>query len=253
MRCVILQPSFVPWRGYFHQIKKADVFVFYDDVQFDKHGWRNRNRIKTSSGTQWLTIPIRSGGVVTNGTPICDVEIAWERGWWTKHMATLEQAYRKASFFERYLPLLEKAYDARPRRLVDLTVPLTLAIASELGIDHTRFVLSSELGIGGRKTDRLLAILERLGATHYISGPAARDYLEQERFEEAGISLEFMTYEYPEYPQAHPPFDPFVSILDLLFAVGPQAPSYIWGLDGEVAANGAGRHVARSTLGERDD
>src|SRR5580692_4013853 len=107
MNCAILQPSYLPWRGYFHLIQKADVFVFYDDVQYDKHGWRNRNRVKTPSGVQWLTIPVQSRGCVTEKTPIKDIEIVWDRDWATKHWATLRQAYSKrAPHFARYTDLL---------------------------------------------------------------------------------------------------------------------------------------------------
>src|SRR6185295_8342348 len=106
MKCVINQPNYIPWRGYFHQIKKADVFVFYDDVQFDKHGWRNRNRIKTSNGPVWLTIPVASRGNVVHHTPINAIEILWDKPWNEKHWATLRQAYAKAPYFARYAPLL---------------------------------------------------------------------------------------------------------------------------------------------------
>jgi WbqC-like protein len=224
---VILQPSYIPWRGYFDQIRRADLFIFYDDVQYDKHGWRNRNQIKTVQGKQWLTIPVHSGGV-THGVKIKDVKIDWSKPWPQHHMRALTSSYNKAPFFKQYVPLLESFYARRDDSIAVLTIETTIALARELGIQHTRFERSSEMeGIAGEKTDRLLQILQRVGATHYISGPSAREYIEVEKFSEAGIGLEFMEYHYPEYAQLYPPYDPFVSVLDLLFMTGPQAAAYL--------------------------
>lgn len=227
MRCVILQPSYIPWRGYFHQIALADVFIFYDDVQYDKHGWRNRNQIKTSQGKQWLTIPVHSGGA-TGGLPINQVRIDWAKPWNASHWKALNFAYGRAPCFKQYLPLLEPFYQRHDEFLADFTIDLTTAIARALGIHHTRFIRSSDLtGITGQKTDRLIQILKPLGVTHYISGPSAREYIEQEKFDAAGITLEYMTYDYPAYPQLQSPFDPQVSILDLLFMTGDRALGFI--------------------------
>src|SRR5438067_416813 len=226
MICVILQPSYIPWRGYFHQIQRADVFVFYDDVQYDKHGWRNRNRIKTPQGSQWLTIPILTKGALD--TPINQIQIAWNTRWNDKHWASLKQNYGKAPFFKQYSPMLEELYRSKPQLLADFTIDSTIQLARELGLHQTKFIRSSSLNVTGVKTDRILQILKQLGATHYISGPAAKDYLEEEKFAEAGIGLEYIIYDYQEYPQLYPPFDPQVTILDLLFMMGPEAPHYIW-------------------------
>jgi hypothetical protein len=226
---VILQPSYIPWRGYFHQIYRADVFVFYDDVQYDKHGWRNRNRIKTANGVQWLTIPVHSRGCVTGKPPIKEVEIDWGRDWAAKHWATLRQAYgKRAPHFARYAPLLEGFYAVRRALLADLVIELTIALARELGIRHTRFVRSSELGVGGERVERLVGILQKVGARHYVSGPSAREYIDPTKFEAAGIGLEYMAYDYPPYDQLYPPYESRVSILDLLFMQGPDAPASIW-------------------------
>jgi hypothetical protein len=226
MNVVILQPSYIPWRGYFHQISKADLFIFYDDVQYDKHGWRNRNQIKTVQGKQWLTIPVFSGGA-THGLPIKDVRIEWLKPWAKNHLKALTFSYIKAPFFRKYLPFIESFYERHDEYLSIFTIDLTMALAREMGNTHTQFMRSSEIeGIDGQKTDRLIQILTKVGATHYISGPSARDYIEAEKFETAGITLEYMLYDYPEYPQLHPPFDPQVSILDLLFMVGPQSSEY---------------------------
>lgn len=227
MNAVILQPSYIPWRGYFDQIRRADLFIFYDDVQYDKHGWRNRNQIKTVQGKQWLTIPVHSAGV-TQGVPIKDVRIDWRQSWPRNHLKALTFSYSKAPCFKQHLPLLEAFYSRHDDFIADFTVETTIAIARELGIIHTQFRRSSEFeGIDGQKTDRLIQILTRVGATHYISGPSAKDYIQAEKFREAGITIEFMNYDYPEYPQVHPPYDPHVSVLDLLFMTGRDALNYI--------------------------
>lgn len=230
MNCVILQPSYIPWRGYFHQIHDADIFVFYDDAQYDARGWRNRNRVKTPDGTRWLTIPVLHKGSQPLERPSHEIEICWDRDWARKHWTTLTHLYGTAPHFDRYAPILEPFYSSRPERLVEFTIELTRTLAGELGIDSTRFLRSSTLERpAAQKTEDLLNILTHVGATRYISGPSARDYLDVDRLAQADIETRFMEYEYPAYPQLHPPFDPRVSILDLLFMVGPEAPNYIWG------------------------
>lgn len=229
MKCVILQPSYIPWRGYFHQIYKADVFVFYDDVQYDKRGWRNRNRIKTDRGTRWLTIPVLSKGTYMNRTPINRVRVKQDLNWAKDHWRTIQHFYRKAPYFACYASMLKEFYQCSTEYLADFTINLTIALAQELRIKNTDFVRSSKLNVKGQKTDRLLKILDLLDATHYISGPSAKSYLEEEKFEESGIKLEYMVYSYPKYEQLYPPYDPHVSVLDLLFMTGPKAPGYIWG------------------------
>lgn len=228
MKCVILQPSYIPWRGYFHQIEKADIFVFLDDVQFDRRGWRNRNRIKTAKGTRWLTVPVFSRNHQLEQTPINEIPICWDRAWNSTHWNSLRHAYGKAPFFDDYAPTLEKIYRSRPSLLADFTIELTILLSEQLGLGGKRFIRSSMLGVGGAKTDKVIAVLEKLGASHYISGPSAKEYIEAEKFEAAGIELEYMDYRYPEYEQLHPPYDPQVSILDLLFMKGPRAAELIW-------------------------
>lgn len=230
MNCVVLQPSYIPWRGYFHQIQKADLFIFYDEVNFDKDGWRNRNRVKTTSGAKWLTIPVTGGpGRQLHKTPINQVQICQDQPWKSTHWKTLQQSYSKAPYFKRYAPLLDEFYRSDACLLSEFVVRLTEALSQELGIRETRFVKSSEIGSVGVKTDRLIHLLTAVGATHYISGPAARAYLDEPKFEEAGITIEYMRYDYPEYEQLYPPFESSVSILDLLFMKGPDAAQYIWG------------------------
>jgi len=229
MNAVILQPSFLPWRGYFHLVQKADIFVFYDCVQYDDRGWRNRNKIKTPQAAKWLTVPVNSRGCQTLGTKIADIPIVWDSPWPQKHVKTLQLSYGKAPFFRSYSELLGSIYERCDEKLADFTCASTELIARALGIKHTKFVRSSSLPAEGTKTDRLLSLLRHLGATHYISGPSARSYIEVEKFSDARISVEFVDYQYEEYPQMYGKFIPDVSILDLLFNTGPEAGRFIWG------------------------
>jgi hypothetical protein len=228
MNCVILQPSYIPWRGYFHQIQRADQFVFLDDVQYDRHGWRNRNRIITPGGVQWLTIPVHSRGHLEKKTQLRDIAICWDRPWNTRHWKTIRQAYGKAPYFDRYRDDLEAVYGTTPRLLADFTIETSIALSKMLGIHDTTFLRSSELETEGTKTEKVLSILKKIGARRYLSGPLARRYLEEDRLLAEGIEVEYMVYDYPEYGQLSSPFEPSVSILDLLFMEGPRAPRYIW-------------------------
>lgn len=230
MNVVILQPSYIPWRGFFHQIAKADIFVFYDDVKFDKNGWRNRNRIKTPGGLKWLTIPVFTKGVETHHTPINQIVIDWKTNWNRKHWNAMLTSYKRAPFFDQYENLINSFYQKQPTLLANFTIETTISIARELGITNTQFIRSSEIeGIEGAKTDRLMMILDTLKATHYISGPSAQDYLDKDAFRKAGIKLEFMQYNYPEYNQLYPPYEPQVSILDLMFMQGNNSLKLITG------------------------
>jgi hypothetical protein len=229
VKVVVLQPSYIPWRGVFDQIQKADLYIFYDDVQYDKRSWRNRNQIKTPHGKQWLTIPVSARGSQTESIPINQIKIVWDSPWNVDHLKSLQHAYAKAPCFDAYRPLLKEYYSRGDEYLADFTMEFTIALARELGILHTRFLRSSEIkGIGGRRSDRLIQILQHVGAKRYISGPSARSYIENEKFDAAGITVEYMEYNYPEYTQLYPPFDPYVSILDLLFMKGKEASKYIF-------------------------
>jgi hypothetical protein len=209
-------------------IAAVDEFILLDDVQYTRRDWRNRNQIKTPHGKQWLTIPVHSRGSQVENIPINQIRIAWDSPWNQNHLKAFQHAYARAPHFARYLPLLQEFYQRCDELLADFTIDFAVALTRELGNTHTRFMRSSELrDIDGRKTERLIQILRAVGATHYLSGPSAGDYIEQEKFAAAGITLEYMEYNYPEYPQLYPPFDPQVSILDLLFMTGPEASHYL--------------------------
>jgi hypothetical protein len=226
MKVAIIQPNYIPWKGYFDIIQAVDTFVFLDDVQYTPRDWRNRNKIKATDGrTLWLSVPTVGG----RNQRICDVEIDNSQGWQRKHCESLRHNYRNAPFFDLYFGRFSEIVGRDWKRLVDLDVVLTCEIAGWLGL-APQYRRSSELAPEGTKDDRLIDLVKKVGGTSYLSGPAARDYIRPERFAESNTGLGYHDYSgYPEYPQISPPFDHFVTILDLLFAVGDAAPEYIWG------------------------
>ena len=201
------------------------MFVFYDDVQYTVNDWRNRNRVKTANGTVWLTVPVGN----QNDRRICDVEIR-DRAWARKHWMTLEQAYRKAPGFARYHDFFKSAYGREWTSLSALNQTLIRAIATEfLGI-ATEIRDVRDYQVEGSGSDRLLGLLKQLGATDYISGPAARAYLDQPAYLREGICVHWKDYStYPEYPQLHGAYDPHVSIVDVLMNCDDRASDVIWG------------------------
>lgn len=225
-RVAIIQPNYLPWKGYFDIIHDVDVFVFLDDVQYTVRDWRNRNKIKTHDGrTIWLSVPVLGG----RNQRICDVEIDRAEAWQRKHTEALRHNYGKTPGFAEYFPRFVDVLSHDFPRLVDLDIALTREICSWLGL-APEFRRSSELSPEGTKDERLIDIVQKVGGDHYLSGPAARDYIQPERFAEAHIGLAYHDYAgYPAYPQLAEPFDHHVSILDLVFAVGREAPDYIWG------------------------
>ena len=229
---VILQSSYIPWKGYFDLIRDADEFIFYDDVQFTKQDWRTRNRIKTVGGVKWLTVPVGS----SIARRVCDVSISDHR-WQGKHWKTIEQSYSKSPYFSIYAPMFEQFYlKDRWLNLSELNKRFTRLVSCDLLGLTTKFTESTSYNATERKQDRLLELLIEAGATRYISGPAGKNYIDPARFADAGIQLVWKDYSgYPEYPQQFPPFEHGVSIVDLLFNVGPQAPWYIWGWRGRNA------------------
>ena len=200
--------------------------MFYDDVEYDRRGWRNRNLVKSPQGPLWLTIPVKARNSQVAHTPINAIETDGQ-SWAGRHLRTLHHLYARAPHFEEHRPWLEKMYADPPRLLADFTIELTVGLARRLGIRETRFLRSSELVVTGTKTERLVEVLKKVGATHYLSGPSARSYLQEPLLAEQGIALEWMHYDYREYPQLYPPYDPQLSILDLLFMTGDRALTYL--------------------------
>jgi hypothetical protein len=228
-KLAVLQSNYIPWKGYFDIIHDVDLFIFYDDLQFTKNDWRNRNRIKAANGAEWITVPV---GQDMNRL-ICEVELK-DTTWQAKHWRTLQQNYGRCLYFGRYKAYFEDLYlGQRWTHLSELNQSLIRHISHAfLGL-KTQFADSRSWQLSGKKLDRLLDLVMQSGATTYLSGPSARDYIDPERFAQAGIALEWKDYAgYPEYPQRFPPFEHGVSILDLLFNVGPEAGHYVWGWRG---------------------
>lgn len=219
---VILQSSYIPWKGYFDLIARCDEFVFYDDTQFTRRDWRSRNQIKTAQGVQWLTIPVETKGKYTqliNQTRISD------RSWAERHWDSIRHAYRRAAHFESQHAWLQALYEsvARHDLLSEVNIELTTAIARRLGI-ATAFTRSEAYPGQARKTERLIEICRAAAAEQYLSGPSARAYLDVDAFRAAGIALKFMSYEgYPAYQQLHGPFVHEVSIVDPILNLGDAA------------------------------
>ncbi len=205
------------------------MFVLHDDIQYTKQDWRNRNRVKTANGSQWLTVPVQKA---TTGGAIIDVRIDNTRDWYRKHWRMIEQAYYHAPHFKTYRGFFADVYSHPWESLSELDIHLTEHICRRLGIT-TPLQRSSTMGITGVKTDRLVQMCQALDITHYLSGPSAQAYIEPEKFEAIGVTVEYQDYDYPAYPQLHGAFDPFVSILDLLFNCGEESPQYIWGSTGK--------------------
>jgi hypothetical protein len=234
-RVVILQSNYLPWRGYFDLIHDADLFVFHDDLQYTKNDWRNRNKLKTPRGPEWLTVPVGTD----EHRRIDEVALPADRAWAEKHWRLIREHYRTAPHFARYEPFFRDVYEDRTwTRLSELNQFLIVSIAREfLGLT-TEFADSASFQLTSRKQERVLDLLRATHAGTYISGPAAQDYLDPENFRVAGIELIWKDYAgYPDYPQFHPPFAGAVSIIDLLFHTGPAAPDYIWGWRRTAAAS----------------
>lgn len=220
----ILQSNYLPWKGYFQIIDEADVFVFYDDVQYTKNDWRNRNIVKTANGPAWITVPVLRAGRA--GQRILDAQINPDVPWARSHRRTIEQTYARAPHLADALAILDEIY-ARPwDRLSDLNQFSLRRICDAIGI-QTEFLTSTDFPQDGDATGRLVEICRQLGATEYLTGPTAADYLDVRQFDAVGIDCRFMKYDHPEYPQVHPPFDHHVSIVDLIAHCGRACRPYI--------------------------
>lgn len=215
-RIVVLQPSYLPWLGYLDQVDAADLFVFYDDVQFDPGGWRNRNRVKTRHGVRWLTVPVTyDRASAPQALPkLTSLRIA-DTPWRRKHLDTVTQAYARCPGSTTLAGALHELLGRHDTMLVDLAIGSVDLCMRLLGIE-TPTLRASSLGVGGDRSGRLIGICRALGATHYLSGAAARSYLDVGAFRSAGISVEFQDYQHPVYPQAHGEFVPYLSVIDLI-------------------------------------
>lgn len=212
---VVLQPMFFPWVGHLEQVRLADVFVHYDDVQYCPRSLANRVRVKTRSGPIWLTVPVEHPG----RRAIAEVAICERTDWRRQHLRTLEHAFAQAPFRDDALGLVQRVYATRHETLAGLTIAGIEALADYFEL-RTDFLRSSALGVPGKATARLADLCTHLRATEYVTGHGARHYLEHEAFDARGIDVRYMDYLRTPYPQQHGPFDPHVSSLDLVANCG---------------------------------
>ena len=224
-KVAIVQSNYIPWKGYFDLINLVDEFILFDDMQYTKRDWRNRNRIKTANGVQWLTIPVEVKGkyfqkikdtVVSNA--------AWNR----EHWNSIVHSYSRVRYFGKYKEMFEELYlGCTEKYLSRINHRFLVAICKLLSIE-TKITRSMDYRLAEGKTERLVDLCKQAGADEYISGPAAKGYIDEDMFEKEGISLSYMDYSgYPEYAQLFPLFEHAVSIIDLIFNEGPDAPEFM--------------------------
>jgi len=221
----ISQSNYIPWKGYFDAINSVDEFVLYDDMQYTKRDWRNRNKIKTVSGLQWLTIPVEVKGKYYQ--KICETKIS-DKNWNVEHWDTIKHNYLKTPFFKVYKDLFEELYlNCNETYLSQVNYRFINAICKLLDI-NTKLIWSGNYELRGDKSEKLLNICLDNGAAAYFSGPAAKEYLDENIFKSTGLEIVWFDYSgYKEYTQLYPPFEHGVSILDLIFNTGPNIKEYM--------------------------
>ncbi len=224
-KVIITQSNYIPWKGYFDSINMVDLVILYDDMQYTKRDWRNRNQIKTPQGLKWISIPVEVKGKyyqAINETKISD------KDWSKSHWDIIRQNYSKSPFFSQYKDAIEELYlDCNEDLLSLINYRFLDGINEILGI-KTPMIFSSEYELVEGRTERLIDLCKKVGATDYYSGPAARNYMDEKLFEEESIKLNYFEYSgYPEYPQLHGAFAHGVTILDLIFNTGLNAQTYM--------------------------
>lgn len=211
----IHQPNYIPWLGYFEKILNSDIFVFLDDVQYEKNYLINRNKIRTSEGSAWLTIPVRT----KHDSLVSSVQVDNSQNWASKHKKSILINYSKSGFLHDYLSFFDSLYDKKFDFLIDINVEIIHYLMKELDI-KTKTIFSSELGIEGKGSDRILNICKSLNADSYISGPFGKTYLNMDDFKNSNIAIEFQNFIHPVYRQCYTPFMPNMSTIDLLLNEG---------------------------------
>lgn len=216
----IMQPTYLPWIGYFAMIDRVDRFVYLDTVQFTRRSWQQRNRIKTAQGELMLTVPVLSKG--RREQSIADVQIDRESGFAAKHVRSIETAYRKAAYFDRYFDALRTQITADIPALADYTIGITEYLCDSFGIETPR-ERSSSMKARGQKAELLALTCVELGAGRYLSAPGSRDYIEaSDAFDKAGVTVAYHEYAHPGYPQSGGEFLPYLAAIDLLFHCGGE-------------------------------
>ena len=223
MRVGIIQSNYIPWRGYFDFMDSVDLFIFHDDLQYTKQDWRNRNKIKTPQGLRWLSVPVHYRNT---SQLICETGIDYSKSWQRSHINKLKANYSQSRFFKDALGLLEEGLACTDLTITQLNIRLIELVCDYLQIT-TPLVMSSDYAVTGAKTERLINLLKKAGATVYLSGPTAKGYLDENLFRENGICLEYKTYDYSPYPQLWGEFVGTVTVLDLIANTGPEAKCFL--------------------------
>lgn len=226
MNVVITQSNYIPWKGYFDAIAIADYFVIFDEMQYTRRDWRNRNKIKTAQGLQWLTVPVEVKGKFFQ--KISDTCIA-EKDWAEKHFRSIQHAYAKSPCFQEMKPMVHEWYNeaAKKTTITEVNMVFLKGIAHWLALP-TVFLQSKDFDLMEDKTERLVHICKELKATDYYTGGAAKAYMNEEAFADENISVHYFDYSgYPEYPQLHGAFEHGVTILDMLFNLGSNVGEYM--------------------------
>ncbi|MCI5156948.1 MAG: hypothetical protein D3906_00645 [Candidatus Electrothrix sp. AUS1_2] len=222
---VCMQPTYLPWIGYFDLIDQSDHFIFLDNVQFTKRSWQQRNRIVTAKGLEWLTVPVKVKGRLKQ--LISHVAIDNDAFFYRKHLRAIELNYRKTPFFDIYFPQLESILSSCPL-LCELNTILIRWTAEQLGIQG-RFYTSSTLDVTGKRSELLVNLCNVLGGNVYLSPQGSAEYLLEDKqlFDQNKINIMLHNYEHPSYRQIHEPFTPYATALDLLFNEGGNSLAII--------------------------
>lgn len=220
----IHQPHFLPWLGFFEKVDRSDVFILLDNVQFEKNGWQNRNRIKGANGWQWLTVPVYQRFPQTIAETMINNTVDWRR----KHWNAIVSNYSRAPYFHELRPPFEEAYRRSWDGLVDLNIHLLTVVFDLLGL-HRRVCLASEYAASQTPSERLADLCAAVGGDVYLAGEGGHDYLDISTFEEKGIRVEFQQFQHPVYPQLFGAFEAHLSVIDLLFNCGGQSLDIIRG------------------------
>jgi len=225
-KTAIIQSNYIPWKGYFDIINMVDEFIIYDDVQYTRRDWRNRNVIKSVNGVQWLTIPVEVKGKYLQ--PIKDTLVS-DENWNKKHWSTIIHNYSEAPFFKEYRSIFEKIYlTISTKNLSEINYKFIKCICEILEIE-TEITWSMDYQLENLdSSEKLISLCKQSNANSYLSGPTAKNYINEELFKSSGINIEWMDYKnYEEYSQLYPPFRHDVSIIDLIFNTGSNAKSYL--------------------------
>lgn len=224
---VILQPSYLPWVGYFNQILKSDHFVFLDDVLYTKNDWRNRNRIKTPTGVEWLTVPVDIKGRTSKHLLIKDAKVK-NNDYIEDHLKKIELNYKKSKYFKEFFPLLTALLNKNHVFLSDMNIEFINLVMKYLGVKNKKFLKSSDFNIKfNNSTERLIKICKELKTTDYLTGDSAKNYLDESLFAKNGIKVIYHNYNHPLYNQKWGEFVPYLSVIDLILNEGKKSLKYI--------------------------